>query len=123
DMLQALETGMFFDLLGVRLNGPKAEGKHIVLNWNFTDTNEQFRINLQNATLTWLPGRQAQQADASISMTRATLNAILTQQNSFPAAIQSGEISIKGNPQSFLQLLGLMDTFTPDFALIEPPPD
>ncbi len=120
DMLQALETGMFFDLLGVRLNGPKAEGKHIVLNWNFTDTNEQFRINLQNATLTWLPGRQAQQADASISMTRATLNAILTQQNSFPAAIQSGEISIKGNPQSFLQLLGLMDTFTPDFALIEP---
>ena len=24
----------------VRLNGPKAEGKHIVLNWTFTDTNE-----------------------------------------------------------------------------------
>src|SRR5690606_31606083 len=38
DLLQALDTGMFFDLLGVRLNGPKAEGKHIVLNWRFTDS-------------------------------------------------------------------------------------
>ena len=120
DLLQALDTGMFFDVLGVRLNGPKAEGKHLVLNWRFTDTQEQFRLNLQNATLTWLPERQAAQANASITMTRATLDAILTQQNSFPAAIQAGEISIEGNPQAFLELMGLMDNFTPDFALIEP---
>ena len=120
DLLQALDTGMFFDVLGVRLNGPKAEGKQLVLNWRFTDTQEQFRLNLQNATLTWLPERQAAQADASITMTRATLDAILTQQNSFPAAIQAGEISIEGNPQAFLELMGLMDNFTPDFALIEP---
>jgi hypothetical protein len=28
---------MLFDLLGVQLSGPRAEGKHIVINWNFTD--------------------------------------------------------------------------------------
>src|SRR5690606_32409762 len=28
DLLKALDTGMFFDLLGIRLNGPKAAGKH-----------------------------------------------------------------------------------------------
>ncbi|HFH3479331.1 MBL fold metallo-hydrolase [Pseudomonas putida] len=120
DLLQALDTGMFFDLLGVRLNGPRAEGKQMLLNWSFTDTDEQFRLNLQNATLTWLPERSAPDADASITMTRATLNAILTQQNSFPAAIKSGDIRIEGNPQVFLELLSLMDHFTPDFALIEP---
>ncbi|MEZ2744257.1 alkyl/aryl-sulfatase [Halopseudomonas bauzanensis] len=120
DLLQALDTGMFFDVLGVRLNGPRAEGKRMVLNWQFTDTQEQFRLNLQNATLTWLPERRAPEADASITMTRATLNAILTQQNSFPAAIKSGDIRIEGNPQVFLELLSLMDSFTPDFALIEP---
>ena len=120
DLLQALDTGMFFDVLGVRLNGPRAEGKRMVLNWQFTDTQEQFRLNLQNATLTWLPERQAAEADASITMTRATLNAILTQQNSFPAAIKSSDIRIEGNPQVFLELLSLMDSFTPDFALIEP---
>lgn len=120
DLLQALETGMFFDLLGVRLNGPKASGKHIVLNWHFTDTNERYRTNLQNATLTWLPERQSDQADASISLSRATLNNILLQQSSFPQAIQAGEIRIQGNPQKLFELLGLMDNFTPDFALIEP---
>lgn len=120
DLLQALETGMFFDLLGVRLNGPKAEGKHIVLNWSFTDTQELFRTNLQNSTLTWLPERQSDQADASITLSRATLNAILAKQNSFPAAIKAGEIGIQGNPQKFFELMGLMDNFSPDFALIEP---
>lgn len=120
DLLQALDSGMFFDLLGVRLNGLRAEGKQMLLNWSFTDTDEQFRLNLQNATLTWLPERSAPDADASITMTRATLNAILTQQNSFPAAIKSGDIRIEGNPQVFLELLSLMDNFTPDFALIEP---
>lgn len=120
DLLQALDTGMFFDLLGVRLNGPKAEGKHVVLNWHFTDTDERYRVNLQNATLTWLPERQAERADAIISLERATLNSILLQQKSFPQAIQAGEIRIQGNRHKFVELLGLMDTFTPDFALIEP---
>ena len=120
DLLQALDTGMFFDLLGVRLNGPRAEGKHIVLNWHFTDTDERYRVNLQNATLTWLPERQSEQADASISLERATLNSILLQQSSFPQAIQTGKIRILGNPQKLGELLGLLDDFTPNFALIEP---
>lgn len=85
-----------------------------------TDTDERYRTNLQNATLTWLPERQSDQADASISLSRATLNNILLQQSSFPQAIQAGEIRIQGNPQKLFELLGLMDNFTPDFALIEP---
>ncbi len=38
ETLAALRTEQLWDVLGVRLNGPKAEGKRIVLNWNFTDT-------------------------------------------------------------------------------------
>ena len=120
DLLQALDTGMFFDLLGVRLNGPKAEGKRLVLNWHFTDTDERYRVNLENATLTWLPERHAERADASISLARATLNSILLQQQSFPAAVHSGKIRIDGNPHKLFELLGLLDNFTPDFPLIEP---
>lgn len=120
DLLQALDTGMFFDLLGVRLNGPRAEGKHIVTNWHFTDSDEHYRLNLQNATLTWLPDRRADQADASISLSRATLNSILLQQRTFTEAIQAGEIRIQGDPGKLGELLGLMDDFAPDFALIEP---
>jgi alkyl sulfatase BDS1-like metallo-beta-lactamase superfamily hydrolase len=120
DLLQALDTGMFFDLLGVRLNGPKADGKHIVLNWRFSDTGEDFRVNLENSTLTWLPQRQAQEADATLTLTRATLNEILLKRTSFPKAVLLQDIKVSGNPLKLFEFLRLMDDFTPDFPLIEP---
>lgn len=120
DMLQGLTTGMVFDLFGVRLNGPKAEGKHIVLNWHFTDTDERIRTNLQNSTLTWLPNRQSEDAAASIILTRATLNDVLLRKVSFPDAMKAGDIRIEGDPSKLFELLGLLDEFTPDFPLVEP---
>ncbi len=59
ETLAALRTEQLWDVLGVRLNGPKAEGKHIVLNWNFTDTGESFVLNLENCALTYIAGAQA----------------------------------------------------------------
>jgi len=40
DTLKAVNLELFFDFLGVRLNAAKAEGKRLVLNWNFTDTKQ-----------------------------------------------------------------------------------
>lgn len=120
DMLQGLTTGMVFDLFGVRLNGPKAKGKRIVLNWHFTDTKERIRTNLQNATLTWLPDRQSDDAAASITLTRATLNDVLLRKTSFPEAVKSGQIEIKGDQRKLFELLGLLDEFKPDFSLVGP---
>lgn len=120
DLLKALDTGMFFDLLGIRLNGPKAAGKHIVLNWRFSDSGEDFRVNLQNSTLTWLPGRLAEDPDATVNLTRATLDRILLKQTSFPKAVLLGDIDIDGNPLKLFELLRLMDDFDPGFPLIEP---
>jgi alkyl sulfatase BDS1-like metallo-beta-lactamase superfamily hydrolase len=49
DVASALSVGMFFDVLGTRLNGPKAEGKKIVVNWTFSDTGERYTLNLENS--------------------------------------------------------------------------
>ncbi|MGE4405657.1 alkyl/aryl-sulfatase [Pseudomonas sp.] len=120
DLLRALDTGMFFDLLGVRLNGPKAEGKHIVLNWVFTDTDERFRVNLQNSALTWLSDRQSRQPDATLTLTRQTLNTILLRKSSFPKEIQAGNIKVDGDVKRIVELLALMDDPSADFSLIDP---
>ncbi len=37
DQLKAMTIDLYFDYLGICLNGPAANDKHIVLNWNFTD--------------------------------------------------------------------------------------
>jgi alkyl sulfatase BDS1-like metallo-beta-lactamase superfamily hydrolase len=120
DTLKALKTGMFFDYLGVGLDGPKAGGKKIVVNWNFTDKKETYVLNLENAALTYLADRQASDADATLTLTRATLDSIILRQTTFPQAIQSGQIRVEGDASKVTELLGLIDNTPRMFEIIEP---
>jgi alkyl sulfatase BDS1-like metallo-beta-lactamase superfamily hydrolase len=120
ETLAALRTGQLWDVLGVRLNGPKAEGKHIVLNWNFTDTKENFVLTLENCALTYLEGAQAQTADASFALPRAVLDEVIAKQTSFPEALAAGRITFTGNAMRLAELMGLMDEFPRMFEIVEP---
>src|SRR5438445_2630987 len=77
ETLAALRTEQLWDVLGVRLNGPKAEGKRIVLNWSFTDTGETFVLNLENCALTYVKGNQAADADATFTLPRGVLDEVI----------------------------------------------
>jgi alkyl sulfatase BDS1-like metallo-beta-lactamase superfamily hydrolase len=116
----ALRTGQLWDVLGVRLNGPKAEGKHIVLNWNFTDTGERFILNLENCALTYVEGAQPEKADASFTLARGTLDEVIAKQTSFPEAVAAGRIKFTGNAMRLAELMGLMDEFPRMFEIVEP---
>jgi alkyl sulfatase BDS1-like metallo-beta-lactamase superfamily hydrolase len=120
ESLAALRTGQLWDMLGVRLNGPKAEGKHIVLNWSFTDTGEQFVLTLQNCALTYLEGVQAETADAGFTLARSTFDAVIAKQTSFPEAVAAGTIKVTGNLMRLAELMGLMDEFPRMFEIVEP---
>jgi alkyl sulfatase BDS1-like metallo-beta-lactamase superfamily hydrolase len=109
-----------WDVLGVRLNGPKAEGKRIVLNWSFTDTNETFILNLENSALTYLEGALAATADAGFTLQRSTLDEVIARQTTFPEAVASGKITFIGNPMRLGELMALMDEFPRMFEIVEP---
>ena len=120
DVLQALDTGMFFDLMAVRLNAAKAEGKHLVINWQLTDTEENYRLNLEHATLTYRTGVQDDNAQATVSMTRSTLDQILLKQTTFPDAVKAGQIKISGEPNAFFGLLQMLEVPSGDFPIVTP---
>jgi alkyl sulfatase BDS1-like metallo-beta-lactamase superfamily hydrolase len=120
ETLAALRTGQLWDVLGVRLNGPKAEGKRIVLNWSFTDTNETFILNLENCALTYIAGAQASTADASFTLPRGTLDEVIAKQTTFPEAVAAGKIKFTGNPMRLGELMMLMDEFPRMFEIVEP---
>jgi alkyl sulfatase BDS1-like metallo-beta-lactamase superfamily hydrolase len=120
DMLKALSLDLLFDFLAVRLNAEKAEGKAIVINWDFTDVGEKLALNLENSTLTHVSGKRAANADASFSLTRATLDQVLLKRKSFPDAIAAGDIRFEGDPRKLGELLSMLDEFTPDFPIVEP---
>jgi alkyl sulfatase BDS1-like metallo-beta-lactamase superfamily hydrolase len=120
ETLAALRTEQLWDMLGVRLNGPKAEGKHIVLNWIFTDTNESFALTLENCALTYVAGVQAPKADASFTLPRSLLDEVIAKQATFPEAMAAGKITFTGNPTKLGELMALMDEFPRMFEIVEP---
>jgi alkyl sulfatase BDS1-like metallo-beta-lactamase superfamily hydrolase len=120
DTLKAVSTEMFFDFLGVRLNAAKAEGKTLVINWNFTEPKAQYVLNLENSALTYSAGRQAAKADATLTLTRATLDAVTLQKTSFAEAVGGGLIKVEGDPRKLVELLGMLDTFNTSFEIVEP---
>src|ERR1700681_253318 len=120
ETLAALRTEQLWDVLGVRLNGPKAEGKHIVLNWSFADTNETFVLTLENCALTYVAGAQAATADASFTLPRGVLDEVIAKQTTFPEAVASGKIKFTGDPMRLGELMALMDEFPRMFEIVEP---
>jgi alkyl sulfatase BDS1-like metallo-beta-lactamase superfamily hydrolase len=120
EMLPAMTLPMIFDYLGIRLNGPKAEGKKIVINWNFTDVQEQYALNLENCALTYRLGKQTPDADLNLTLTRAVLDKVMTGKSTFKEEIASKNITYDGKVLKLVELMGLMDTFVPTFNIVTP---
>jgi len=120
DVLKAMPVSMIFDFMAVHLNGPKAAGKTIKFNWNFTDTQEQYLLVLENSVLNSFSGKQAKDADATITLKRAILDEILTGKAKPEAKIASGDIIIEGNKEKLGELLSLQDKFDPWFNIVTP---
>ena len=120
DLLKGVTIDLAFDFLGVRLNAPKAEGKHIVVNWTFTDLNENHVMNLENSALTHTAGKLANNPDVSLTLTRASFDAITLKQRTFADSIQSGDIKLGGDPAKLRELFGMFDEFTTGFEIVEP---
>jgi alkyl sulfatase BDS1-like metallo-beta-lactamase superfamily hydrolase len=122
DIVRSLPLDMYFDFMGVRLNGEKAAGKTIVLNWRLTDTRQEYVLNLDNSALTYVEDSQADEADATVTLTRATLDEISMRTTTFESALQSGQISVTGKREKLVELLEMLDTFPLQFAVVEPRP-
>lgn len=120
DIVRGLSLDLFFDFLGVRLNGDKAEGKTIVLNWTFPDISQRYALTLENCALTYLAERHAEKADASVTLDRTTLNRVIQRQLQLPEAMAQGLVRIEGNPMKVAELFALLDEFSMGFEVVEP---
>ena len=120
ELLKGISIDLAFDFLGVRLNAAKAEGKHIVINWTFTDLNETYVMNLENSALTHTAGKLSDKADASVTLTRAALDAITLKQKTFAESVAAGAVSLGGDPLKLRELFGMLDEFSTGFEIVEP---
>jgi len=120
DTVKALSLDLLFDYLGVRLNGPRAAGKKITLNLQFSDTQEACVLALANGALNHTSGEQVPDADATLTLTRAALNKIILGESSVDREIEAGELKVQGKKEALHELLSLLDTFEFWFNIVTP---
>lgn len=120
DTIRAMDLDLFFDYLAMRLNGPKAADKRITLNFTFTDPNEKYFLEMANGVLNHTADVQEDDADATITLSRETLNAIILGESSLAKAITAGDVKIDGDPKKLEELVGLLDNFEFWFNIVTP---
>jgi alkyl sulfatase BDS1-like metallo-beta-lactamase superfamily hydrolase len=120
DVVRAMSLDLFFDYLGIRLDGEKADGRRIVINWVFADLGRHYVMNLENCALTCLADRQSDSPDATVTLQRAVLNRLVLREVSFADAVAQGQARIDGDAAKVAELFGLLDDFSLMFEVIEP---
>lgn len=120
DMIKAMSLDLLFDYLGMKLNGPKAEGKEITINWTFTDTGEEYVLFLKNSALNHTANKHHENADATVILKRSTLNEVMAGTKNMKIAVLDREIKIKGKDKIVHELFDLMDKFEFWFNIVTP---
>lgn len=120
DLIKVMAPGLFFDYLAIRLDSDKARGHDMRLNWVFEDLGKAFALTLRNGVLTYREGSSHPQADLTVKMNKTTLDKISQRQLDFPTAIKQGEVRLEGDGQKLGELLGMLDSFNPQFNIVTP---
>ncbi|MDM2753362.1 MULTISPECIES: alkyl sulfatase dimerization domain-containing protein [unclassified Citrobacter] len=120
DTVKAMSPEMFFDYLAVHINGEKAANAQAVFNVDLGADGGKYKLELENGVLNHSADTQASNADASITLNRATLNKIILKEESLKQAEEKGDVQISGNHAKLDEFLGYLDGFDFWFNMVTP---
>jgi len=118
DTIKAMPIDMFFDFLGVRLNGDRAAGKSIEINMELTDTNEKYVVGVENSAIHYSKDKVAASADVSITTTREALNDVMLGTSTMEKQVVEGKAKLTGDPKKLSEFVGLLDNFEFWFPIV-----
>lgn len=121
DALAAMDTGLLFDYLGVRLNAEKAEGEDFAINLVLPDKNEKYLLELKNSHLNNIKGVQNENAGQTVTIDRADLNRLMLKEVSPVRLVFEGKLKSSGNPLLLAKLFGMLEDFNFWFDVVTPP--
>ena len=123
DVVRAMGLDLFFDYLAVRLDGRRAEGRRLVVNWVIADTGQRYALNLEHCALTYLADRHAEGAQATVTLARAVLDRLVLRETRLADALADGSARVEGDAASVAGLFELLDDFALLFPVVEPRAD
>ncbi|MCA8880931.1 MAG: MBL fold metallo-hydrolase [Rhodobacteraceae bacterium] len=120
DTIRAMDLDLLFDYIAMRLNGPKAASAASVLNLDFSDTGDKYVLELENGVLNHTKDLQSDKADATLTMSRETLNNVILGQTTMAEVVKAGDVTIDGDQGRLEQLVSYLDTFPFWFNIVTP---
>jgi alkyl sulfatase BDS1-like metallo-beta-lactamase superfamily hydrolase len=118
-LLAAMTVDMVFDLLGVRIDGPRADGVELALGWRFPDLDQEWTLRLEHGAVSAWP-ELADDATVTLTMDRSVLTQMLLDRDSIATSVEAGALVIDGDAATLATFFGFLDPPAPGFAIIEP---
>lgn len=120
DIINAVPLDFFFTAMATRVNGPKADGKHIKVNFVFTDSGQTFVLEVKNGVLHHYERDSDDDADATLTLTRDFWIRLLTKQAGIVELLATGDYEIEGSRLQVLALFGLLEEPDERFNIVTP---
>ena len=106
--------------MAMRLDGPAAAGKRMVLNVVFTDIGESHVLTLKNAVLHHHAAPPDPGADVTLEITHDLFVRMLTGQAGLKETLFSDRLNISGSRMDLLGFLMLLDRPDGNFNIVMP---
>ena len=97
DIFKAMETGLWLDFLGIRMDSEEAAGMEFKINLITPDNGEKYLIELSNATLNNIKGFQDENADLTITINRSDIDLVMMGVKALDEMVADGTAKTKGD--------------------------
>ena len=119
DLLGALTAEMVLHVLGVRIDGPRADGRLIELDVVFTDVDESFALTVAHGALSHPRGLRGD-ARATVRAPRLAFLAVVGGVVTPADAVAAGAIEIDGDGSALDELVALLEAPPGRFPIVTP---
>jgi len=122
-IIAAMTLDMVFDALAAKIIGPMVRDAKIGMEWNFIDPSDPYLVVIQDGVLNYTKGKPVSRADVSLTLSRDTLNRMMSGEISPGEAIDQGLLKIDGDFKALAHFIFLLDEPDPSFPIVTPRSD
>jgi alkyl sulfatase BDS1-like metallo-beta-lactamase superfamily hydrolase len=119
-MIRYAERSHFFDVMAAQIDAEAADGEELVINFHFTDLEENHVLRLRNSVLHHSKAPVDESANATLNITHDLFLDLVLEQVSLKDLITTDQLSIDGSRLDLVKFFALQDKADRDFDIVFP---